>query len=115
MADKPKAKATEEEYFHRIEQERLARRKQDATVQKTAAEELAARQVAIGRCPKDGSKLTQISYMKVSLDQCPQCSGIWLDQGEGRAILEAEKKAGKGFFTDFINSVAGGKKEQSPL
>lgn len=114
MADK--SKATEEEYFNRIEAERLARRKQDASVEKSNAAELAARQAAIGRCPKDGSKLNQIVYQKVTLDQCPECHGIWLDQGEGRAILEAEKKAGKGFFTDFINSVTTGKKkEQSPL
>ena len=108
-------KNPEEEYFLKLEQERIARRKEAATAQRTEAEEKAARLAAIGRCPKDGAKLNQLVYMKVTLDQCPDCQGIWLDHGEGRAILEAEKKAGKGFFTDFINSVAGGKKEQSPL
>ena len=117
MADKkPPALSTEQEYFHKIEAERLARRTAAASAEKTAESENAARAIAIGRCPKDGAKLNQIVYQKVTLDQCPECQGIWLDQGEGRAILEAEKKAGKGFFTDFINSVTTGKKkEQSPL
>ena len=108
-------KNPEEEYFLKIETERLAKRREEASAQKTAELEKVARVGAIGRCPKDGAKLNQLVYMKVTLDQCPDCQGIWLDHGEGRAILAAEKKAGKGFFTDFINSVAGGKKEQSPL
>ena len=116
MAEKkPPAGSNEEEYFRRVESERLERRRQDSASQKNAAEELAARHAAIGRCPKDGSQLHQLTYMKVTLDQCPECKGIWLDHGEGRAILAAEQKAGKGFFTDFIGSLAGTKKEHSPL
>jgi len=108
-------KNPEEEYFHKLEAERLEKRRQQAAALRDAGADKSAREAAIGRCPKDGAKLVQITYMKAELDQCPDCKGVWLDQGEGRAILAAEKKAGKGFFTDFINSVAGGKKEQSPL
>jgi Zn-finger nucleic acid-binding protein len=56
-----------------------------------------------------------LTYLKVTIDRCPECQGVWLDHGEGRAILAAEAKSGKGFFTDFIRGVTGGKKEESPL
>ena len=40
-------------------------------------------------CPEDGAVLRAIPYRedaKVRVDECPTCSGIWLDAGELRKI-----------------------------
>ena len=35
------------------------------------------------KCPKDGAELAAKSYKgEISVDQCPQCNGMWLDAEE---------------------------------
>jgi Zn-finger nucleic acid-binding protein len=105
----------ESEYFHKQDQERLAAKRAEAAAAKAAADREALKQLHYMHCPKCGVTLESLTYVKVTIDRCPECHGVWLDHGEGRAILEAEAKSGKGFFTDFVRSVAGVKKEESPL
>lgn len=44
------------------------------------------------RCPKCGMELLEFSYQRIRIDQCSNCDGIWLDEGE----LEQIKRASKG-------------------
>jgi len=115
MSDIKSKSSNEEEYFHKQEQERLTARRADAATAKAQADREALKQLHFMHCPKCGAKLEPLTYLKVTIDRCPDCQGVWLDHGEGREILAAEAKAGKGFFTDFIRNVTGGKKEESPL
>ena len=40
-------------------------------------------------CPKDGKELvTSVYEADVEVDQCPQCNGLWLNQGELERIQE---------------------------
>jgi hypothetical protein len=110
MSDR-KPSENEEDYFRRIEREKLEKRRRDAADAKLSAE----RSRCVNRCPKDGAELQEITYQGVVLDRCPECKGVWLDQGEFRTIVERESKAGGGFVSDMVRSVFGGKKEQSPL
>ena len=107
--------SNEEEFFHKQEHERLTSKRTDAAAAKAAADREALKQLHYMHCPKCGAALESLTYLKVTIDRCPECQGVWLDHGEGRAILAAEAKSGKGFFTDFIRGVTGGKKEESPL
>lgn len=47
-----------------------------------------------GRCPKCGMELLEFSYQMIRIDQCANCDGIWLDEGE----LEQVKRARKGIL-----------------
>lgn len=44
-------------------------------------------------CPADGKPMANVRYgpTDVTVDTCPQCRGIWLDQGEFERIIEALK------------------------
>jgi predicted Zn-ribbon and HTH transcriptional regulator len=115
MTDIKGKSSNEEEYFRKQEQERLAAKRVEAATAKAKADREALKQLHFMHCPKCGATLEPLTYLKVTIDRCPECQGVWLDHGEGRAILAAEAKSGKGFFTDFIRGVTGGKKEESPL
>lgn len=41
-------------------------------------------------CPRDAAELVEKRYEgEVLVDACPRCGGIWLDEGELRAVQEA--------------------------
>lgn len=40
------------------------------------------RQTHFMKCPKCGADLQEKSVGSVMLDACPECHGVWLDQGE---------------------------------
>jgi Zn-finger nucleic acid-binding protein len=53
-----------------------------------------------GRCPKCGRELLEFSYQEIRIDQCANCDGIWLDEGE----LEQIKRARRDFlFSNALN------------
>jgi uncharacterized protein len=57
------------------------------------------------KCPKCGADLKEMEFIKdIMIDKCTECSGIWLDKGELRAILKREanlfKSLAKAFFDD---------------
>jgi Zn-finger nucleic acid-binding protein len=45
------------------------------------------------KCPVDGKPMAAVSYgpTDVTVDTCPHCQGIWLDQGEFEKIIAALK------------------------
>ena len=110
--DKRKPSENEEDYFRRLEAEKLARRREQAAAAKLKAE----REQCLNRCPKDGATLEPLTYQGVVVDRCPECRGTWLDDGEFRLILEREQKAGGGFLSDLVTGIIGGKKRgERPL
>jgi uncharacterized protein len=106
-----KPSENEEDYFRRLETEKLEKRRQHAAASKTSAE----RARCLNKCPKCGVELLPITYQGVVVDKCPECRGTWLDHGELRLILEREQKHGGGFLSDVVRTIIGGKKEESPL
>jgi hypothetical protein len=79
-----KGKAAEDLFIAQQEQERLARIKAKS----------ATGTVGSGACPRDGEKLVQRSEHTVTIDVCPACNGIWLDNGELETILKNEEEPG---------------------
>ena len=75
-----KGKAAEDLYIARQEQERLSRLK--------AAN--ASGTVGSGACPRDGGTLEARTQHGVTIDICPSCHGIWLDNGELEEIMKNE-------------------------
>jgi uncharacterized protein len=89
MIDKPSE--PEAEYFARVEaQKRLdAERKRAAAV---ATEEKARlKDLHFMHCPKCGTHLHDEILEGVSVDICPSCRGIFLDDGELAKLTERPK------------------------
>lgn len=76
MTDKPSR--NEDEYFAKLEREKLE--KQRALAAKEALE--AERKSHFMKCPKCGHDLETMDYEGITIDRCTNCAGIWLDPGE---------------------------------
>jgi len=89
-----KERADEDRYFGERDRALLDKmRGQDA-----ASQEATARELARGRCPKCGSRLSQSSHDNVTLDECGSCGGIWLDKGELASLSRREAESWLGRF-----------------
>jgi len=83
----------EDEYFHRQDQERIAKLRQKAEAQKAKLESDHKNKDHWMRCPKCGSALREETYGEaVLVDRCTfeDCGGIFLDKGELEILLEAK-------------------------
>ncbi len=72
-------KAAEDLYIAEQERKRLEKIRQAAS--------------ATGACPRDGTKLVPHVERGVTIDICPTCRGIWLDQGELQVAVESKNEA----------------------
>lgn len=90
MNEKPSR--NEEEYFARQEAERLRKMREEAERDRAAAE----RQSHFMRCPKCGATLAHEEYHGVEVDRCPDCKGVWFDQGEVEQALANQDAGGVG-------------------
>ena len=97
--DKPSD--VEDQYFMKIESEKLARKR--AELDKTRQEELKKHKKDTHwmKCPKCGSDLEEINYQNVMIDMCNDCKGVWLDHGE----LELLAKGQAQMSTNFIKKL----------
>jgi uncharacterized protein len=81
-----KQKVEEDRYF--AERDKAALEKLRGA--KAAEQEGAVRDLAKGRCPKDGNRLTSRTQDGVEIDECATCGGVWLDAGELKALSQRE-------------------------
>jgi hypothetical protein len=82
--DKPSR--NEDEYFAREEAERIAKLRAQGKAAQTAAE----RKSHFMKCPKCGGDLTTESFHGIQIDRCPDCHGIWLDDGEIAQLMKED-------------------------
>jgi len=66
--------------------------------QDEASREATAREVARGRCPKCGSRLSESSHDDVTVQECSSCGGIWLDKRELAHLSQQEAESWLGRF-----------------
>lgn len=52
------------------------------------------------RCPRCNIDMQSIHYSGITVDKCPECSGVWLDQGEERFVQEVLKMHNKAACRD---------------
>ena len=102
MTTENKPSRNEEEYFAKLEAERMERKRQEQSKLNQDSE----RKSHYMRCPKCGGHLVTEELNRVQVDRCPDCHGIWFDAGEIEAVLHATDK---GFLsrtlTDFMGSL----------
>ena len=88
-------KPSEEEYFHRKEQEAL-----EKTRQRLAADEKERHhRTSLMRCPKCGDKLVEVLFQEIAIDRCQGCQGVWLDAGELEHVTAKESRGWLARFT----------------
>ncbi len=83
----------EQDYFQRVEQEKLykaAAKKKDQDAEE-AAERL--REAHWMRCAKCGNEMVTMPFRGVEIERCPNCQGVYLDRGE-LTKLAGEDKSG---------------------
>ena len=103
--DKPSK--SEEEYFTKLERERLERKRQEMQKLNQDTE----RKSHHMRCPKCGGHLKTEDFHKIQIDRCPDCHGVWLDAGEIEAVVDLETRGFMGrALGDFMGSLKGKKK-----
>jgi hypothetical protein len=79
-------KGLEDEYFHRKEQESLAKVRQRLLKE----EQERTKEAAHLRCPKCGEALEEITFQEIQVDRCMACKGVWLDPGELEQVTARE-------------------------
>ncbi len=99
MTDKPSR--NEDEYFAKLEAERLKKRREE-----TAREaQLAERQKHSMKCPRCGADLVTEDYQGIQIDRCPECNGMWLDEGEVNQLVAKEGGGAAGLFSAIVAGV----------
>lgn len=78
--------ALENEYFHRKEQELIAKMKAKLGEDNAKSLEI--------KCPKCDGTLIETDFEKIKIDVCNKCSGVWLDAGELTQIADKDEETG---------------------
>jgi hypothetical protein len=78
-------KALENEFFQRLEREKIEKMKE------TTREQL-IRDVCLGRCPKCGEMIKPMTFRGVPLDKCPGCGGVWLGTKDIQLLAEKDHR-----------------------
>jgi len=63
------------------------------------------------RCPKCGRKLEEMSYLKIRIDRCVGCGGVWLDPGELETLAPEDQESWMG---GLLRRLTGVGEEKSP-
>jgi ribosomal protein L37AE/L43A len=97
MPGKPSEK--EEEYFARLEFERLKKKEEERQRNLAAEEKKRLKELHHMQCPKCGMKLVEIDYKGIKIDKCSVCEGVWLDAGELEAVSRLDKSIMERLFS----------------
>ncbi|MBF0361217.1 MAG: zf-TFIIB domain-containing protein [Oligoflexia bacterium] len=91
----------EEDYFKQLELERRKKIEEEKHHKLKKAEREQRKELHYMKCPKCGTDLFEVDYKKVTIDECPDCKGIWLDANELDQIIRMEKKVLNKLLTIF--------------
>ncbi len=79
-----KERAEENRFFAERDRELIEQLRR----KKAEEEEELFRELVHLRCPRCGARLGQREVHEVTIDECPECQGIWLDKGELEALSQ---------------------------
>jgi len=82
MSDYEKPSRAEDEYFAKQELERRKKWAQEQSAKMAGDEKERVKQLHWMKCPKCGMDLKEIELHGVTVDQCANCGGVFLDKGE---------------------------------
>ena len=76
----------ENEYFHRKNQEAIAKLREKMRVAAQAKEAGTSSM----KCPRCDGTLKEIFIEEVPIDTCDKCAGVWLDSGELEKLTQTD-------------------------
>ena len=80
----------EDEYFARENAELIKKMRAKLDEERLQAE----RKQHYMKCPRCGADLVEKQIGQVKVDECPDCDGIWLDQGEIDVLRHIQSSSG---------------------
>jgi hypothetical protein len=89
----------EDEYFLRMDAEKLKRAREELDKQRAQEVEEKRKGAHFMKCPSCGSDLEEINYQDIMIDKCGDCHGIWLDAGELELLAEGHGHISKGLLS----------------
>ncbi len=84
----------EEAYFYRVNKELLERKRGELDARKKNEMTAQSNNPNWMKCPKCGDDMEEIELMKIKVDKCVQCQGIYFDNGELQVLLESQEPKG---------------------
>lgn len=81
----------EEEYFARMEYEKLKKNQEESQKNMALEEKAKQKDLHYMKCPKCGMNLVEIDYKNIKVDKCSECEGIWFDAGELETVMKMDK------------------------
>lgn len=96
-----KPSETEEEYFARMEYERLKKSQEENQKKLAIDQRVKEKELHYMKCPKCGMNLVEIDYKKIKVDKCSECEGLWLDAGELDMVAQMDKGSLEKLFSVF--------------
>ena len=85
----------EEAYFYNVNKELLERKRKELDAKKAAKTDQNSPYWMT--CPKCGNSMLEVDLMKIKVDKCTHCQGIYFDSGELQILLESKEP--KGFLS----------------
>ncbi len=91
MVVKPSEK--EEEYFIRLEAERLKKMQEEYRRTLAEDERRKLKELHFMHCPKCGQEMATTTLGGVEVEVCPGCRGVYLDDGELEKVTEERARS----------------------
>ena len=77
----------EEEYFHRTDQEKMAKLKAEQEAESAATAAAALKATHLLHCGKCGNKMNTSIFKGIEIEVCPHCGAVLLDPGELESLV----------------------------
>ena len=100
MAIDEKPSRNEDEYFAKVNAELIKAQRAKLDAERLERERASHKR----KCPNCGADLKEQDHHGVKIDVCPDCRGVWLDQGE----LELLEKYNDGGVSSFVSRLIRG-------
>lgn len=94
MSDAIKPMTPEEEYFARENAEKMRKLAAEQAARLAKEEKEALKKLHWMHCPKCGMNMHSIQFRGQTIEKCPTCGGVYLDDGELEKIAEAYDQHG---------------------
>lgn len=91
----------ENEYFARQEYERMKKIHDEIQKKLKEDEKRRLKELHYMHCPKCGSKMMEITFRAIAVDECPCCGGLFFDKGELEQIHAKDSGFLKEVFSIF--------------
>ena len=92
---------SEAEYFHKLQQDQLAKLKEIVAMENAEEAAEAAKTLHHHKCGKCGSDMKTEIFKGIEIERCGPCGAVLLDPGELEQLAGQDES---GFFTDLFGS-----------